>query len=197
MLISLEIINYFKINEPDFFLNDNFILQNWNNWLEEILKIDGFYILFNLLNHFIKNKKIIKELINDINTYQIINITIIKIIDSELLKNLIYLGLKINKDLIKIENNEEKYNAYKKCFDILFKIEEKDFNICNMLSIFKTHIDEYEKEINNNNLIKQAYYAQKINRFIKYYYDDKYRLSKFRYNLEKNKYLKLIKEKEN
>jgi hypothetical protein len=46
-------------------------------------------------------------------------------------------------------------------------------------------------KLNSYNLIIEAYYAQKINRFIKYYYDDKFD----RHNKFKKKYLELIKNK--
>jgi hypothetical protein len=113
-------------------------------------------------------------------------------ISFNLIKNLIYFGANVNRDLLEFNFDYDKYNMINKTYKELNMLENKSYNILKTIQHLESEIKYEEEKLQCYNIIQSAYYAQKINRFIKYYYDDKYRLTPFRLNLEKNKYLKIF-----
>lgn len=195
----LKIINdFFKSN---YGFSDNFIKED--NYLEIILSFfNGHLILDVLLTHFltIKNIKVLNNLKNNINTYQLLDEVYKRkmndinfSISFNLIKNLIYFGANINSDLLKFNFDYKKYNIINKTYKEINILENKTYNILKIIQHLESEI-KYEKEkLQCYNIIQSAYYAQKINRFIKYVYNDKYYLTKFRLKIEYNKYLDLYK----
>jgi hypothetical protein len=194
----LKIINnFFKSN---YGFSDNFIKED--NYLEIILSFfNGHILLDALLNHFltIKNVKVLNDLKNNINTYQLLDESYKRkmndinfSISFNLIKNLIYFGANVNRDLLEFNFDYDKYNIINKTYKEINILENKSYNILKTIQHLESEIKYEEEKLQCYNIIQSAYYAQKINRFIKYYYNDKYRLTPFRLNLEKNKYLKIF-----
>jgi hypothetical protein len=197
-----ETVNFLKLHN---YYSEIFKYNKNDNWLIIFIDVIAEYsVLKELLLHFlkIKNKKILDDFKKIINTYKILEIIYLKVMFSQylfknmydLFKNLIYLGANVNSDLIieyDINNIIYLQNAIKELEKVkVNNIIIKTFNFDNI----KNYLKIEENKLSYYNLINQAYYAQKINRFIKYYYDDKYRLTKFRLKIEENKYLRLIKD---
>jgi hypothetical protein len=197
-----ETVNFLKLHN---YYSEILKYNKNDNWLIIFIDVIAEYsVLKELLLHFlkIKNKKILDDFKKIINTYKILEIIYLKVMFSQylfknmydLFKNLIYLGANVNSDLIieyDINNIIYLQNAIKELEKVkVNNIIIKTFNFDNI----KNYLKIEENKLSYYNLINQAYYAQKINRFIKYYYDDKYRLTKFRLKIEENKYLRLIKD---
>jgi hypothetical protein len=113
----LKIINdFFKSN---YGFSDNFIKED--NYLEIILSFfNGHILLDALLNHFltIKNVKVLNDLKNNINTYQLLDESYKRkmndinfSISFNLIKNLIYFGANVNRDLLEFNFDYDKYNT--------------------------------------------------------------------------------------
>jgi hypothetical protein len=200
-----EAKNFYKNNTLQFYLNT--LEENNKNWIFYFINYGytNIIMLEKLLDHFIKlnDKKIFDDFLLIINEHQIIDkIYKSKIIENEIfinyniLKNLIFLGAKVNKDLLDIKLNEDLYKYIDFLNNTIVKIKKFNYKTYYNSAILKgleyDLLKEKEK-IASYNLIKDAYYAQKINRFIKYVYNDKYYLTKFRLRIEYNKYLDLYK----
>jgi hypothetical protein len=195
--IYKKVINKILLNDNYNFLYCLYYIRIRNN--------NNKLILEDILNHFlnIKNIKLldsfkkylnVSELLYEIYKDKLLNN--IHVIENNIITNLIFLGGNINSDFLLIDKPPYETEEVLKIYNNLKKIENS--KVCNdvckdYFNIFYNNIYWKKEKLECYNLIKKAYYAQKINRFIKYYYDDKYRLSKFRYNLEKNKYLRILK----
>jgi hypothetical protein len=163
----LKIINdFFKSN---YGFSDNFIKED--NYLEIILSFfNGHILLDALLNHFltIKNVKVLNDLKNNINTYQLLDDVYKRkmndinfSISFNLIKNLIYLGANVNSDLLKINFDYDKYNMINKTYKEINMLENKSYNILKIIQHLESEIKYEEEKLQCYNIIQSAYYAQK------------------------------------
>lgn len=137
--IKSNIVN--KKNNIEWELKDNKIIIFISNFTEELLFL-GIYILINLNILIKKNKQIINSNINENELlYLINNILLQKNTINQLKNNILSLHDNVSKDILNIYNLIIKYE------------HELFYNINNLKSIINKNINDYNKPINNNDII--------------------------------------------
>jgi hypothetical protein len=139
--IKSNIVN--KKNNIEWELKDNKVVIFISNFTNELLFL-SIYILTNLNSLIKNNKQINNKHINEAELlYMINNILIQKNTINQLKNNILSLHDNVSKDILNIYNLVIKYE------------NELFYNINNLKGIINKNIDNYNKPINNNDIIHQ------------------------------------------
>lgn len=141
--IKSNIVN--KKNNIEWELKDNKVVIFISNFTNELLFL-SIYILTNLNSLIKNNKQINNKHINEAELlYMINNILIQKNTINQLKNNILSLHDNVSKDILNIYNLVIKYE------------NELFYNINNLKGIINKNIDNYDKPINNNDIIHQIH----------------------------------------